>query len=383
MSNKAQAMEVIRQLRRNGFEALLAGGCVRDMLLGQRANDYDVATSAAPQQVVRLFKKTLTAGARFGVVMVIMDAKEVEVATFRTETGYADGRHPENVRFSSAEQDAKRRDFTINAMFYDVGNPRQRFAEDYLRMLRAVRFSTKLNFKIEPDTYRAICKFAPMIKKISGERIRTELEAILAEPTRKKAAVLLTETGIAEAIFEGFSGKKARLAVETLGHLPGRASFALALSGCFVGFETHLAMQRLKVLKLSRKTTRHTKFLLENRNILTKPNLSTAQLRLLASEPYFHDLFHLQEAIQKSTAQSTEPLKDVKKRLKQFKTIPLKPKPLLNGHQLIKIGAIPGPTLGQLAEEMYIAQLEGQLKTKKQARNWARKWLQARKGIET
>ena len=163
MTNRKQALHVIRRLRQEGFDALLAGGCVRDRLLGRPASDYDVVTDAVPGQVIRLFGRTLKIGAQFGVVMVLLEGKQVEVATFRTEGGYQDGRRPGHVAFASAREDAARRDFTVNGMFFDpigktlhdfvggrsdldakilrtIGDPDHRFSEDYLRMLRAVRF---------------------------------------------------------------------------------------------------------------------------------------------------------------------------------------------------------------------------------------------------
>ncbi|MBE0535987.1 MAG: CCA tRNA nucleotidyltransferase, partial [Phycisphaerae bacterium] len=198
MTNRQLAIKIIRRLHKAGRQALLAGGCVRDMLLNRTAKDYDVATDAHPDEVSRLFKRTLRIGAKFGVVMVMEEDQKVEVATFRTESGYADGRHPDQVAFATAKADASRRDFTINGMFYDpiekrvidyvsgqadlkskiirtIGNPKERFDEDYLRMLRAVRFSTQLGFKIEPKTKAAVCSNVQFISKISGERIATEL----------------------------------------------------------------------------------------------------------------------------------------------------------------------------------------------------------------
>jgi len=242
MTNKQASIKIIKRLQRNGFQALLAGGCVRDMLLGRRAKDYDVATDARPKDVIRLFKHTLKVGAKFGVVIVLIEGRQVEVATFRTETGYADGRHPGAVAFTTAAEDAGRRDFTINGMFYDpsedkvidyvngqadlkkqvvrtIGKPAERFAEDYLRMLRAVRFSTQLGFAIEPATFSAICRNAKNITRISGERIAVELEGILAGPNRSAGASMLIKSGLAEAIFAGFVGEQAKFAVSALSQL--------------------------------------------------------------------------------------------------------------------------------------------------------------------
>jgi len=242
MNNRQAAIEIIQQLQQHGFQALLAGGCVRDMLLGRTANDYDVATNAQPADVMRLFRRTLKVGAKFGVVIVLIRKQQVEVATFRAEAGYEDGRHPTEVRFTSAAEDASRRDFTINGMFYDplsdqvidyvegradlkkrivrtIGNPEERFGEDYLRMLRAVRFSTQLGFAIEPATYAAIGRNAAKITRISGERVAAELEGMLVHPNRAAGAAMLIETGLAEAVFPGFAGEPAQRGVTVLGRL--------------------------------------------------------------------------------------------------------------------------------------------------------------------
>ncbi|MBN2129808.1 MAG: CCA tRNA nucleotidyltransferase, partial [Sedimentisphaerales bacterium] len=232
MTNRQAAIEIVRQLHRRGFEALLAGGCVRDMLLGRCAKDYDVATNARPEEVMRLFRRTLKVGAKFGVVIVLTRGRQVEVATFRSEAGYEDGRHPGTVEFTSAAEDASRRDFTINGMFYDplerrvidyvdgqadlkrrivrtIGDPQARLGEDYLRMLRAVRFSTQLEFEIESRTYAAIRRHAESIVRISGERIVAELEGILCHPNRAAGASLLSEMGLLAVIFPGLEAERA------------------------------------------------------------------------------------------------------------------------------------------------------------------------------
>lgn len=401
MTNKQAAIKIVKRLRADGFQALLAGGCVRDMLLGRRASDYDVATDAQPRDVIRLFRRTLKVGAKFGVVIVLMEGQQVEVATFRTESGYADGRHPAAVRFATAAEDASRRDFTINGMFYDpltdkvidyvegqadlarqivrtIGKPEERFAEDYLRMLRAVRFSTQLGFAIERRTFMAIRSLAKKIARISGERIAVELAGILVNPNRAAGASLLAESGLAEAIFAGLAGENVKIAVAVLGRLPKKIDFALGLAGLFAGCQIEFAIQKCQILKLSRAQTKHIKFLLTNRGRLLNEQMSLAELRLIVSEPYFWDLYDLQKAIQKAEDDSHKnlgPLVKLRKRIKALGGIELRPAPLLNGHDLIRLGAVPGPALGQLAQELYIAQLEGILKTPAQAEKWAAQWL--------
>jgi poly(A) polymerase len=395
MTNRQAATGIIKRLQGDGFTALLAGGCVRDMLLGRQAKDYDVATNALPEDVIRLFKRTLKVGAKFGVVIVMIEGQQVEVATFRTEAGYADGRHPSKVRFADPAEDASRRDFTINGMFYDplqkkvidyvggqvdlkkklvrtIGLPAERFGEDYLRMLRAVRFATQLGFKIEDKTWSAICDTAKNITRISGERIAMELEGILVDPNRSLGAKLLIECGLAEVIFPGFVGKEAELAVSILGRLPKKTDFALGLAGLFAACPAEFAIERCEVLKLSRNQNKHIKFLLDNRDRLLNEQMSLAELKMILAEPYFDDLYELQKAMGKSVAA----LVNLRKRIKALGDVELKPKPLLDGHSLMKLGAVPGPAFGQLARELYIAQLEGNLQTPKQAEQWTLKWLQ-------
>ncbi|HUA37583.1 MAG TPA: CCA tRNA nucleotidyltransferase, partial [Candidatus Sulfopaludibacter sp.] len=192
-------------MQRAGYAAFWVGGCVRDFLLGREPQDYDIATEARPEQVEKLFKKTIAVGRKFGVVIVVVGKRHFQVATFRAEAEYRDGRRPGKVVFSSAEADAQRRDFTVNGLFYDpkaeklhdwvggeqdlrakiirtIGTPEDRFAEDHLRLLRAVRFAAQLGFEIEPETFAAVKKLAPKIERISAERIRDELIKLFAPP---------------------------------------------------------------------------------------------------------------------------------------------------------------------------------------------------------
>lgn len=202
---KAAALRVVQQLQGRGFVALFAGGCVRDMLMGRDPHDYDVATSARPVDVTGLFRRTAQVGAKFGVVLVRVGQHSIEVATFRTDGAYSDGRRPDTVVFTTPEEDARRRDFTINGMFFDpvadavidhvdgqgdltagliraIGEPEQRFAEDHLRLLRAVRFAARLGFRIEPETWAAMCRHASDITRISPERVRIGRSGRSANP---------------------------------------------------------------------------------------------------------------------------------------------------------------------------------------------------------
>ena len=215
----AAAVATVRALANAGHQALLAGGCVRDLLLGQVPQDYDVATDARPERVVALFRATRQVGAQFGVVLVKKHHRWIEVATFRSDGPYLDGRRPVQVTLSDARHDALRRDFTVNGMFLDplslrvidyvggqpdlaacliraIGEPAARFDEDYLRLLRAVRFAARLGFSIEPATLASIREHAPTLASVAAERVREELEKMFAHPTRCQAWDLLGECGL-------------------------------------------------------------------------------------------------------------------------------------------------------------------------------------------
>ena len=193
---------------------------------------------------------------------------------------------------------------------------------------------------------------------------------------------LLVKSGLAEAIFPGLSSKQAKLAIRVLSQLRERIDFALALAGFFAGYESEPALDKLKILKLSRNTNRHIKFLLVNRGKLLNEKMSLAELKMIVGEPYFSDLYELQRAIQKAERKSVTSLVTLRKRIKALGDVELRPKPLLDGHTLIRLGAAPGPEVGQLAQEMYIAQLEEKLQRKEQAKQWVQKWLQKHKMIE-
>ena len=209
-SPRESAKEIVAKLQQAGFAAFWVGGCVRDFLLGRAPQDFDIATDAKPEQVEKLFAKTIPVGKKFGVIIVVEDGQQFQVATFRAEADYQDGRRPEKVEFANAEADAVRRDFTVNGLFYDpltkkihdwvggekdlrakiirtIGKPEERFGEDHLRLLRAVRFAVQLGFQIEPQTFAAIQSLAPKIKLISAERVRDELIKLFAPPEAGRA----------------------------------------------------------------------------------------------------------------------------------------------------------------------------------------------------
>ena len=218
-SSRAAAADIVQRLRSAGHEALFVGGCVRDILRGIEPEDYDIATSARPEEVQTLFPHTVPVGVKFGVLLVVEGGRHYEVATFRTETDYEDGRRPSQVKFTTAEEDVRRRDFTVNGLLMDpvtgeiidyvggradlsrrlirtIGDPELRFAEDHLRMLRAVRFAANLDFTIDPSIFAAIQRHPAAIRHISSERIREELTKILTGGAARRGMELLAETGL-------------------------------------------------------------------------------------------------------------------------------------------------------------------------------------------
>ncbi len=218
-SQSKTATEVVKTIQKAGFEAVFAGGCVRDALLGLEAHDFDIATSATPEQVEALFPNTIPVGRQFGIVVVVEDGHQFEVATFRKDGEYTDGRRPDGVEFSSIEFDANRRDFTINALFYNpvteevidfvggvadlkcgvlkaVGNAKERFQEDQLRLLRAARFAARFDLVLSDEVKAAATELAPSINNVSAERIGDELSKILTGNNPEKALAILKETGL-------------------------------------------------------------------------------------------------------------------------------------------------------------------------------------------
>ncbi len=338
------AERVVRRLQRAGHQAVLAGGCVRDLLRGERPQDYDVATSARPPQVEALFEQSETVGRRFGVCQVHLDGRVYEVATFRREWGYSDGRHPDGVEFCEAEEDARRRDFTVNAMFYDpvaeeltdyvggqadlqagllraVGEPEARFREDHLRLVRAVRFAVRLGFEIEPATRAAIERLAPLTVQVSAERLSEELRLILTGPRPAEALRLMDALGMLRHVFpeletakgcqqppnyhpEGDVFVHSLLALEKL---PPDADFELALAALFhdVGkpeaarnaedamlFPNHwdigacLAEGVCRRLKLSRHQTERVCWLVRRHMyFMDAPRMKESTLKRLFAEP--------------------------------------------------------------------------------------------------
>ena len=391
------AVEVVRRLREAGFAAYWAGGCVRDELLHRPPKDYDVATEARPEQIRDLFglKQTLAIGAAFGVITVrgAKKAGMVEVATFRQDAAYSDGRHPDHVTFSSAREDAVRRDFTVNGLFYDplegrvidfvggqedlarrviraVGPPAERFAEDKLRMLRAVRFSAAFGFSLEAETRAAIGRMAGQIGVVSAERIAMEMGRMLVDPGRGDAVRLLLETGLAAAVLpeivpaDDLRRQRLDRALAILGRLehPG---FPLALAALLCEMADAAAGRQVcRRWRLSNHETGRVVWLLEHRADLagarTKP---WSALQPLLVSNGIGNLLALHAA---AAPEAADDLAYCRSLLAQPRAV-LNPPPLLTGDDLLAHGVPAGPKFRFLLQRIRDDQLDGRLRTQAEA----------------
>jgi poly(A) polymerase len=414
------AIEVIERLRSFGYQALFAGGCVRDLLMGREPSDFDVATDARPEEILPMFRRVCEVGAVFGVVRVVgpPGVGEVEVATFRSDGAYLDGRRPESVVFSSLEEDAARRDFTINGMFYDpiqetvidhvggradldakviraIGDPFARFREDKLRLLRAARFAARFGFSIETETWSALRAMAPEVGVVSVERIAQELEKMLTHPSRGKGYGLVRDAGLLDAILP-MSARVAELegswerTLRILAALPERVDFATALAAAWIdwgrietrrigetgaveypghaGCAARLARLGGRTLRLSNETIARTSRLLEFQEVLwTAPELSDAQLKRLLIIDEIDDLFTLHRAEAWAADRDPAPLDWAERYRIEQPRGPLDPPPLLTGHDLKQAGLRPGPRFAEWLDAVRTAQLDGAIATREEA----------------
>lgn len=397
MSMREAAERVVRRLQQAGHAAYFAGGCVRDMVLHRSPDDYDVATSARPEEVVALFRRTQQVGAKFGVVLVRIGRQVVETATFRADLDYQDGRHPEGVRFTDAREDAARRDFTINGIFFDpvrgeivdyvdgradierrviraIGDPRRRFDEDHLRILRAVRFSARLGFEIEPKTWAAMIEMVPCLTRISPERIREELEAILTHPTRRAGFELLCEARAIDHLWP----QAARLATHLeavarlLGALAEQASFELALAAVLHRLPAAEVVLACRQLRCSNHTQRRAKWLVDRQEVLLRPeSLALADLKLLMAAPGFAELLAFHEAKVSAERHSPELVAAVRTRIAAIPPSEVSPPPLIDGTDLEQLGLPKGPAYQTILRRLYYAQLNGTLVDRSEAKSVA------------
>ena len=434
---RKRAADIIQRLRDNGYEAWFAGGCVRDHLLGKAAKDFDIATSARPDDILRLYPDGNTIGAHFGVILVRYKKWDFEIATFRSDIGCSDGRHPDRIAFTDAKEDAKRRDFTINGMFFDpfdekiidyvggqedlkkgiiraIGNPEERFGEDYLRMMRAVRFSTLLDFEIEADTWKAIQQHAAQITEISPERIREELDRIWLSPRRVKGFDLLVDSGLMQAIFpeimklqgceqppqfhpEGDVFIHTRL---MLSLLPDEVdSLPLVLSVLFhdigkpatwtfdeknnrIRFNghdrigAHMSEEILRRLRYKNEIIDDTTTAVKNHMaFINVKEMRTAKLKRMMARPTFTDELELHRVDCLGSNGMLDNYEFMQSKGKEFAAEPLIPPPLINGKDLMSLGWKPSPDMGKVLEQIQDLQLESNLSTREEALVWVKENL--------
>jgi len=397
-ATKATALWVVRRLRRSGHQALFAGGCVRDMLLGRRCTDYDVATDATPRQVRRLFPHVLLIGAKFGVAMVIHRGRRIEVATFRSDVSYTDGRRPDAVRFTSPREDALRRDFTVNGMFYDpiagevidhvggrrdlaagivrtIGRADRRFAEDYLRMLRAVRFAVRLGFRIAPATAAAVRKHAGRIAAISGERILDELSKMLSLPSAAEALRRMERLDLAPHVLPELFAPE-RLwpeALRCVAAVSKRKDLTLTLAALFADVEASRTAARIRRWGGSNELRNALKWLAGHaEDWRTAGEMPLAAFRRLAGHGQFDRLRALWRAREALAGGGVRRTRQVARRLREIPDAEALPEPFVTGLDLLRMHVPEGPLLGRVLREVYDAQLNLHVRTRRQALALAR-----------
>ena len=420
MTAREAAVNVVRQLVAAGHRALLAGGCVRDRLLGDEPDDYDVAGSATPAEVSALFPKSNLVGAHFGVVIVKLGGHHVEVATFRTDGSYLDGRRPDRVEFSTPEDDAKRRDFTINGLFEDpvdgrvidyvggledlkarrlraIGDAEARFREDGLRLMRAVRFATRLGFEIEPATRTALGACAGLLGKISIERIRDEFSRILTGPDRRRGVELLVDTGLMRHIVpevydligceqppefhpEGDVYTHTMIMLEllepaapldlclaTLLHDIGKpATFTVDKDSGRPRFNGHdkigaeMAGSILRRLRYPNEVIDHASIMVgRHMQFMHVQQMRVAKVRRFMGAPTFQKEMELHRVDCASSNGFTDNYEFLREKEHEFASEPVLPPPLVSGRDLIDRGMKPGPRFREILERIQTEQLEG------------------------
>ena len=429
---EATATRLVERLRAAGHEAFFAGGCVRDMLLGKEAHDIDIATSAKPEEVQHLFPRTVAVGIAFGVIVVLEDDFEFQVATFRSDGAYKDGRHPESVSFTTAEGDAKRRDFTVNGLFYDpiekkiidhvggesdlkagilrsIGNPEERFSEDKLRLIRCVRFGASLGFQIEEETWKAVCRMAPQITVVSAERLRDELVKIFTHPSRVRGFDLLDASGLLEILLPEVTHMKGceqppdfhpegDVFVHTrlmLSLLPPEVSVPLVFSvllhdtgkpGTFrrdetgrIRFNGHESVSAeitttiFERLRFSNAETEATVVGVKNHmSFKDVKNMRVATLKRFLARPTIEDEMELHRVDCLGSHGLLDNHDFLRDKQVEFSNAPLIPPPLITGRDLISSGYKPSPLFKKILDAVEAMQLEGAVTTPEEALAWVK-----------
>ena len=403
------AVETVETLRQHGFISYWAGGCVRDHHLQLTPKDYDVATNAVPDEIRKLFgrRRTLAIGASFGVITLIGSKQQgnIEIATFREDVSYSDGRRPDRVSYSTPELDAQRRDFTINGMFLDpltmetidyvqgredlgnqlvraIGIPAERFEEDKLRIFRAIRFATTLGFDIEAETLQAVCTYVEKLSQVSRERILIELEKTLASPNRLRGLELLQATGVLPYVLPDTTADEdqVELAKAVLASLPVHHS---ALT--FAALYHTLAPQRsakdvkktIKSMKASNDIAEATFWILENfETLLQAGSTPWPKIQKILIHQWGTITLQLARAVAEATQSVLDGVTFCEKKL-QLAEQELNPAELLSGADLIQLGMTPGPAFSKVLTTVRDQQLLGNITTKVEAEALARSTYQS------
>ena len=436
MTPRELANSICETLQQHGHEALLAGGCVRDSLLGRKAADYDVATDATPKRVLELFPDGVGVGAQFGVILVPRKGIKVEVATFRSDIGYSDGRHPDAVAYSkTAQEDAQRRDFTINGLLMRhnsgeildyvggqadlragviraIGEAERRFTEDKLRMLRGVRFAARLGFVIDAATMAAMKGLAPQIAQVSAERIREELTKLLSEGAAKRGFALLDETGLLREVLPEISalhsveqppqyhpegdvwthtmlmidglpaGSSGTLAWGVLLHDVGKpATFrSAAETGDRIRFDGHvdagvnIAGRICRRLRFSNEDTEQILSLVSNHmKFKDAEQMRKATLKRFVRLPRFEEHLALHRLDCLSSNRRMEAYEFVSRFLAETPPEEVRPHRVLTGNDLLRMGYAPGPLFSEILRSIEDAQLDGQIDNLAEAEGFVRR----------
>ncbi len=399
-ADKTTALWVVKKLRQAGYEALFAGGSVRDMILGRRCHDYDVATNATPDQVKQLFRRVLMVGAKFGVAMVLRADRMVEVATFRSDLSYSDGRRPDGVKFSTPKQDALRRDFTINGMFYDpiseqiidyvggradlaaglvrtIGKAEDRFGEDYLRLMRAVRFSVQLNFKIDPATAKAVKKNAPNIDKISGERIFDELQKIFLSGVAAEGLELMVELGLARPVLPELFEQSQDCWAEALARVTrvaGQCDLTMGLGALLMDLPTSELSKIIRRWGQSNELKNALQWFSTHRDGWQgAADYPLCKFKRILANPNWERLKKLWRVREQLARGNVQQSRRIARRAGGLDPQQISPKPFVSGEDLLKMGLPEGRPIGRILKKLYDAQLDEKLLTRRQAMAEARK----------
>jgi len=393
------ALGVVQRLHDAGHAAVFAGGCVRDMLLGSTPKDYDVATDAHPPKVVELFPKSRQVGAKFGVVLVRKSGFDIEVATFRADGTYSDGRRPDSVVFGGEVEDARRRDFTINGLFFDplagrlidhvagqadlearvlrtIGDPGKRFEEDHLRILRAVRFASRWNLAVDPGLEQAARAMASQLNAISPERVWMELERILTASTRECGWRLLADWGIVRHLTPGWSPsepQQQRIKTTFASFSPNPLPAHLVPAVLFGDEPDALVEQRCCALRLSNRMTDSARWTAGSASALRGTEVvSLADLKRLMGGQDWPGLMRFLRADWIARGRNSDFLDELARRAGTIAAEDVAPPPLLSGEDLKGMGMLPGPTFGRVLDAVYRSQLDETIRTLEEAKALAR-----------